>query len=160
MQPYYFYRVNNWGHILNFLHQSLYAEEMVCAMSSELFHIPKTKDLKGNREMHNHLVPASYHRVTAVGSSQRLVNGEQQQSIVETLVACIKNAENHDKNVREGLITMEQNASPEFKPFIKVIIKWQEQAESYLNQAKESLRTMGVSVPTGSEQQSGEYNYY
>ncbi|PLR67270.1 MULTISPECIES: hypothetical protein [Bacillaceae] len=160
MQPYYFYRVNNWGHILNLLHQSLYAEEMVCAMSSELFHIPKTKDLKGNREMHNHLVPASYHRVTAVGSSQRLVNGEQQQSIVETLVACIKNAENHDKNVREGLITMEQNASPEFKPFIKVIIKWQEQAESYLNQAKESLRTMGVSVPTGSEQQSGEYNYY
>lgn len=160
MQPYYFYRVNNWGHILNLLHQSLYAEEMVCAMSSELFHIPKTKDLKGNREMHNHLVPASYHRVTAVGSSQRLVNSEQQQSIVETLVACIKNAENHDKNVREGLITMEQNASPEFKPFIKVIIKWQEQAESYLNQAKESLRTMGVSVPTGSEQQSGEYNYY
>jgi phytoene/squalene synthetase len=128
-------------------------------MSSELFHIPKTKNLKGNREMHNHLVPASYHRVTAVGSSQRLVNGEQQQSIVETLAACIKNAENQDKKVREGLKTMEENASPEFKTFIKVIIKWQEQAESYLNQAKESLRTMGVSVPAGSEQQSEDYNY-
>lgn len=160
MQPYYFYRVNNWGHILNLLRQSLYAEEMVCAMSSELFHIPKTKDLKGNREMHNHLVPASYHRVTAVGSSQRLVNGEQQQSIVETLAACIKNAENQDKYVREGLRTMEENASPEFKPFIKIIIKWQEQAESYLNQAKESLGTMGVPIPAGSEQQSGEYNLY
>jgi hypothetical protein len=159
LQPYYFYRVNNWGHILNLLHQSLYAEEMVCAMSSELFHIPKTKNLKGNREMHNHLVPASYHRVTAVGSSQRLVNGEQQQSIVETLAACIKNAENQDKNVREGLKTMEENASPEFKTFIKVIIKWQEQAESYLNQAKEALQTMGVSVPAGSEQQSEDYSY-
>ncbi|MFY0758952.1 hypothetical protein AB1K32_08770 [Metabacillus dongyingensis] len=160
MQPYYYYRVSNWGHILNLLHKSLYAEEMVCAMSSELFHIPKTKNLEGNREMHNHLVPASYHRVTAVGSSQRLVNGEQQQSIVETLVACIRNAENQDKNVSEGLITMEENASPEFKTFIKVIIKWQEQAESYLNQAKESLRAMGVSVPAGSEQQNGDDNFY
>jgi hypothetical protein len=160
LYPYYFYRVNRWEHILNLLHQSLYAEEMVCAMSTELFHIPKTKDLKGNREMHNHLVPASYHRVTAVGSSRRLVNGEKQKSIVETLVACVKNAENQDKKVREGLKTMEENASPEFKTFIKVIIKWQEQAESYLNQAKESLRSMGVSFLTGSEQQSGEYNFY
>ncbi|MFC0271790.1 hypothetical protein ACFFIX_10020 [Metabacillus herbersteinensis] len=144
----YFYRVNNWERVLNLLNQSLYAEEMVCAMSSELFHIPKTKDLTGNREMHDHLVPASYHRVTAVGSSQRLKNGEQQQSIVETLVACIMNAKTQDKKVREGLDTMEQNASPEYKPFIKVIIKWQESAESYLNQAKKALRTMGVSFPT------------
>lgn len=162
MHPVYFYRVNNWGHILNLLNQSLYAEEMVCAMSSELFHIPKTKDLKGNREMHNHLVPASYHRVTAVGSSQRLVNGEQQQSIIETLMACITNAKKEDKKVREGLKTMEENASPEFKPFIKVIIQWQGQAEAYLNQANESLRAMGVVSPTGtgSDQQSGEYNSY
>lgn len=160
MYPYYCYRVNNWGHILTLLHRSLYAEEMVCSMSTELFHIPKTKDLKGNPEMHNHLVPASYHRVTAVGSSQRLVDGEERQSIVETLVACIINAENEDKKVCKGLKTMEENASPEFKSFIKVIIKWQEQAESYLNQAKESLRMMGVSLPTGSEQQNGEYNSY
>jgi len=160
LYPYYFYRVNNWGHIFNLLNQSLHAEEMVCAMSSELFHIPKTKDLKGNREMHDHLVPASYHRVTAVGSSQRLVNGEQQQSIIETLAACIKNAKNQDNKVREGLKTMEENASPEFKPFIKVIIKWQEQAESYLNQAKKSLQTIGVSFSTESGQQNGEYNSY
>lgn len=143
----YYYRVNNWEPILSMLHQSLYAEEMVCAMSSELFHIPKTKDLKGNNEMHNHLVPASYHRVTAVGSSQRLKNGEQQQSIVETLTACITNAETLDKKVREGLDTMEKNASPEYKSFIKVIIKWQASAESYLNQAKDALRSMGVSFP-------------
>lgn len=55
---------------------------------------------------------------------------------------------------------MEENASPEFKTFIKIIIKWQEQAESYLNQAKESLGTMVVPIPAGSEQQSGEYNLY
>jgi hypothetical protein len=161
LYPYdYYYRVNNWEPILYMLHQSLYAEEMVCAMSSELFHIPKTKDLKGNSEMHTHLVPASYHRVTAVGSSQRLKNGDQQQSIVETLTACILNAETQDKKVREGLNTMEENASPEYKPFIKVIIRWQDQAESYLKQAKEALRSMGVSFPAGSELQGGEDNYY
>ncbi|KKI92519.1 hypothetical protein WQ54_09165 [Bacillus sp. SA1-12] len=160
MYTYYDYRVNNWGQTFHFLSQSLYAEEMVCAMSSELFHIPETKDLKGNQEMHNHLVPASYHRVTAVGSAQRLVNGEQQQTIIETMVACIKNAENQDKGVREGLVTMEKNASPQYKRFIQVIIKWQEQAESSLNQAKESLRTLGVSFSARSEQHSEESNSY
>jgi hypothetical protein len=140
------------------LHQSLYAEEMVCAMSSELFHIPKTKNLKGNREMHSHLVPASYHRVTAVGSAQSLKNGENRNSIVETMTACIINAESQDKKVREGLKTMEENAIPEYKSFIKVIIRWQDQAESSLRQAKASLESMGISFPAASGEQSGEYS--
>lgn len=160
MQPYFYYRGNNWGQILNLLRRSLYAEEMVCAMSSELFHIPETKDLKGNAEMHNHLVPASYHRVTAAGSAQRLVNGEQRQTIIQTMVACIINAENQDKKVREGLNTIEANANPQYKTFMAVIFRWQDQAESSLNQAKESLRTMGISFPAGSGQQSGESNTY
>ncbi|WP_353050246.1 hypothetical protein [Bacillus sp. ISL-47] len=159
--PYYPYRVNNWGQILNVLRQSLYAEEMVCSMSSELFHIPETKDLKGNAEMHDHLVPASYHRVTAVGCAQRLVNGEQRQSIIDTMAACIINAENQDRKVREGLITMEENSPPEYKAFMNLIIKWQDQAENYLAQAKDSLRTMGVAFPSaGSGQQDGGYNLY
>jgi hypothetical protein len=157
--PYYFYRVNGWEQILTLLQQSLYAEEMVCAMSSELFHIPQTKDLKGNREMHSHLIPASYHRVTAVGSAQRLKNGEQQQSIIETMVACIINAEIQDKGVNEGLVLMEENASPEYKSFLNSIIRWQVQTESSLKQAKEFLQTMGVKVPTGSEQQGGGNTY-
>lgn len=147
MFPYYNVRVNNWEPVLNSLLRSLHAEEMVCSMSSELYHIPQTQNLKGNNEMHNELVPASYHRISAAGSARRLLNGEQQQSLKDTLVACIINAENRDKKVREGLIVMEENAVPDYKPFIKLIIQWQDQAESYLKQAKDSLRTMGVSVP-------------
>ncbi|MFJ7306209.1 hypothetical protein [Peribacillus frigoritolerans] len=49
---------------------------------------------------------------------------------------------------------MEENASANYIAFIKLIIKWQEQAESYLNQAKEALRSMGASFPVGSEQQN------
>jgi hypothetical protein len=160
LYPYYYYRVNNWEPTLLLLHQSLYAEEMVCAMSSEFFHIPETKDLKGNNEMHSHLVPASYHRVTAVGSAQRLKNGEQRQSIIETMTTCILNAETQDRKVREWLNVMEENASPEYKPVIQVIIKWQGQAESYLKQAKEALQSMGVSFPVTQEQQNDQENYY
>jgi hypothetical protein len=160
LHPYNMYRLNQWTQILMLLQQSLYAEQMVCAMSSQLFYIPATKDLEGNREMHNHLVPASYHRVTAVGSAQRLSNGEQQQSIVETMTACIMNAEKQDKKVRDGLKIMEENATQEFKPFIKLIIQWQKQAESYLIQAKAALKSMGISFPIESEQQSEEYNVY
>jgi hypothetical protein len=147
MFPYYNVRVNNWEPVLNSLLRSLHAEEMVCSMSSELYHIPQTQNLKGNNEMHNELVPASYHRISAAGSARRLLNGEQQQSLKDTLVACIINAENRDKKVREGLIVMEENAVPDYKPFIKLIIQWQDQAESNLKQAKDSLRSMGISVP-------------
>ncbi|WP_282139826.1 hypothetical protein [Cytobacillus oceanisediminis] len=163
MNPYYYpyYRTTSWGDILTLLQQSLYAEEMVCSMSSELFHIPETKDLKGNAEMHNHLVPASYHRVTTVGCARRLVNGEHRQSIIATLAACIVNAENEDKKVREGLNTMEKNAGPEYKAFISLIIRWQDQAENYLSQAKVALRMMGVTFPSaGSGPENGEYNLY
>jgi hypothetical protein len=148
MFPYYNVRVNNWEPVLNSLLRSLHAEEMVCSMSSELYHIPQTQNLKGNNEMHNELVPASYHRISAAGSARRLLNGEQQQSLIDTLVACILNAENRDKKVREGLIVMEENAVPDYKPFIKLIIQWQDQAESTLKQAKDSLSSMGISVPS------------
>jgi hypothetical protein len=146
MFPYYQFRVNNWQSILDPLLQSLYAEEMVCSMSSELYHIPQTQNLKGNNEMHNNLVPASYHRISAVGSARRLLNGEQQQSLIDTLVACILNAEARDKKVREGLMVMEENVVPEYKQFINLIIQWQSQTEASLKQAKDSLRSMGISV--------------
>lgn len=54
--------------------------------------------------MHSHLVPASYHRVTSVGSASRLVSGEQQNTIIVTMATCIVNAENQDKGVRLFLI--------------------------------------------------------
>lgn len=72
-----------WQSVVTELYRSLYGEQMVCSMSTQLFHIPETKDLKGNAEMHTHLIPASYHRVTATGSAQRLLNGESAPSIVE-----------------------------------------------------------------------------
>jgi hypothetical protein len=146
MFPYYQFRVNNWQSILDPLLQSLYAEEMVCSMSSELYHIPQTQNLKGNNEMHNNLVPASYHRISAVGSARRLLNGEQQQSLIDTLVACILNAEARDKKVREGLNVMEENVVPEYKQFINLIIQWQSQTEASLKQATDSLSSMGISV--------------
>ncbi|EFV76453.1 hypothetical protein HMPREF1013_03383 [Bacillus sp. 2_A_57_CT2] len=63
--------------------------------------------------------------------------------------------------MREGLNTMEENAGPEYKAFISQIIRWQNQAENYLSQAKAALRTMGVTFPSaGSGPENGEYNLY
>lgn len=149
---YYYDRVDNWPHVLNLLRNSLFAEEMVCSMSSELFHIPETANLTGNREMHGHLVPASYHRITAVGSAQRLVNGENRPTIIQTMTECILNAEIQDRGVSEGLNVMLVNVSTQYQTFINVIIRWQRQAESYLNQAKTALQSMGIQFPTESSQ--------
>ena len=75
---------------------------------------------------------------------------------IATMTACIVNAENQDKKVREGLKTMEENAGPEYKAFISLIIRWQDQPENYLSQAKEALRTVGVSFPSAGADQRME----
>lgn len=118
--------------VLHLLQQSMFAEQMVCSMSTQLFHIPQTRDLKGNREMHEHLVPASYHRVTAIGSAGRLANGQYHESIVMTLMACVENANKEDQQVMKWLFEMKNSAPTSFQPFIQEIIQWQEQTEYYL----------------------------
>ncbi len=128
-----------WNFVLNSLQQSLYAEQMVCSMSTQLFHIPETRDLEGNEEMHSHLVPASYHRVTATGSAQRIVNGEREGSIFATLAACVQNASRRDEQVRRGLFVMRDAATPRYKPFIQTIIAWQERAEFHLQAARRQI---------------------
>ncbi|WP_370514494.1 hypothetical protein [Alteribacillus sp. YIM 98480] len=126
-----------WQPVVIELNRSLYSEEMVCSMSTQLFYIPETENLQGNEEMHSHLVPASYHRVTASGSAERLMNGEYEPSIVQTLVNCIQNAEQRDRNVRNGLQVMRNAAPSSYKPFIENIIRWQDDAERYLQNTKQ-----------------------
>nr|WP_212775128.1 hypothetical protein [Polycladomyces abyssicola] len=129
------------------MYSSLYSEQMVCSMSTQLFHIPETKDLKGNTEMHSHLVPASYHRITAAGSAQRLLNGEREASILKTLIACIQNAKRRDRSVRTGLNVMRDAAVASYKPFIENIIRWQDYAELHLQNAEKFvMRITGFSV--------------
>lgn len=103
--------------------------------------------------MHTHLVPASYHRVTANGSAQRLLNGETAPSIVETLMACIQNSEQKDRSVHAGLLVMRNDAPSSYKPFIENIILWQNYAELHLQNAKQyTLRFTGPSPWLGQSQ--------
>jgi hypothetical protein len=133
----------DWTAVLQLLNQSLYAEEMVCSMSTQLFVIPATADLKGNAEMHNSLVPASYHRVTAAGSATRLQNGETHETIIRILVSCINNGLKRDQEVTKWLPVMRDDAPDEFKPFLENIISWQQQAVQSLTSAKQLLGQMG-----------------
>ncbi|WP_209124145.1 hypothetical protein [Alkalihalobacillus sp. BA299] len=152
----YLYR-QDWSSVLEFLNYSLHGEEMVCSMSTQLFHIPSTANLKGNAEMHNHLVPASYHRVTAVGSAKRLQNGEYHESIIQTLVSCVNNGLKEDQEITKWLDVMRDDAPNEFKPFIQNIIAWQQQTEQSLASAKQLLRQMGFG--TQDQNQYSEYVY-
>lgn len=143
-----------WQSVVSGLYRSLYDEQMVCSMSTQLFHIPETKDLNGNAEMHTHLIPASYHRVTATGSAQRLLNGETAPSILETMADCIQNAEQKDRNVRAGLLIMREAAPAAYKPFVENIIRWQTNAELHLQSAKRY-----ASQITGPVMWSGQSQY-
>jgi adenosyl cobinamide kinase/adenosyl cobinamide phosphate guanylyltransferase len=151
---YYPYR-QDWSSVIELLNQSLYAEKMVCSMSTQLFHIPTTQNLEGNPEMHEHLVPASYHRVTAVGSAQRLQNGEEHDSIINTLTSCVNSALREDQEVMKWLHVMRDNAPNEFEPFIQNIISWQQQTEQSISSAQQLLRQMGFEI----QNQYRQYSY-
>lgn len=144
MYPYPIYRQDGWMNILSLLQQSLYAEGMVCSMSTQMLYTPETENLEGNDKMHNHLVPASYHRVTAWGTSYRLISSDGNPYMITTAVSCIKNAQRQDQGVREGLEIMQKNADEKWKPFVDQIIRWQDNAEATLAQAQETLQAMNV----------------
>ncbi|PTM58938.1 hypothetical protein [Desmospora activa] len=132
----------SWQSVVAELNRSMYGEEMVCSMSSQLFHIPETENLQGNAEMHSHLVPASYHRVTALGSARRLQSGESARSLMKTLTACIQNAERQDRDVRAGLQVMRNAAPAAYKTFVETIIRWQDYTELHLRNAKQLTSQM------------------
>jgi hypothetical protein len=148
--------LQDWSSVLVLLNRSLHGEQMVCSMSTQLFHIPATENLKGNPEMHDHLVPASYHRVTAVGAVQRLQNGEYHDSLIKTLTSCVKNGLQKDQDVSKWLLVMRENAPSEFKPFIQSIIDWQQQAEQSLSSAQQLLAQMGFDMQN--QHQNGQYS--
>ncbi|PLS17499.1 hypothetical protein CVD28_12700 [Bacillus sp. M6-12] len=151
---YYPYR-QDWSSVLEYLNYSLNGEQMVCSMTTQLFHIPVTRNLKGNSEMHNHLVPASYHRVTAVGCAKRLQNGESHDSIIKAMVACVNNGSKQDKEVTKWLAVMRENAPSEYKGFMDSVINWQRQAEQSLAYTQQLLRGMGFDT----ESENGEPAY-
>ncbi|WP_233144153.1 hypothetical protein [Lottiidibacillus patelloidae] len=136
----YDYRAPKWQQVYMNLYYSLYAEQMVCALSSEFFHIDETKDLKGNGKMHQHLVPASYHRVTAVGSVIRILNGDKSDTVVKTLTSCINNAQRQDKGVVDGIEIMERNIPRKSRNQLRQIIQWQKAAEHYLKLAENNTK--------------------
>ncbi|MFD6441028.1 hypothetical protein ACFWDG_14680 [Peribacillus sp. NPDC060186] len=145
---YYFPYRQDWSSVLEYLNYSLNGEQMVCSMTTQLFHIPVTKNLKGHAEMHNHLIPASYHRVTALGCAKRLQSGEYHESIIKALVACVNNGLKQDKEVTIWLRVMRENAPSEYKEFMDSVISWQQKTEQSLAYTQQMLRGMGFDTET------------
>ncbi|MFY0781807.1 hypothetical protein AB1K18_16265 [Peribacillus simplex] len=145
---YFFPYRQDWSSVLEYLNYSLNGEQMVCSMTTQLFHIPATKNLKGNAEMHNHLIPASYHRVTALGCAKRLQSGEYHESIIKALVACVNNGLKQDKEVTIWLRVMRENAPSEYKEFMDSVISWQQKTEQSLAYTQQLLRGMGFDTET------------
>lgn len=145
---YYPYR-QDWSSVLESLNVSMNGEQMVCSMTTQLFHIPVTKNLEGNAEMHNHLVPASYHRVTALGCAKRLQSGETHESIIKAMVACVNNGLKQDKEVSKWLKVMRENAPNEYIGFMDSVINWQKQTEQSLAYSQQLLKGMGLDSETG-----------
>lgn len=118
------------------LTNSLYAEKMVCSMASQLHYIPEMANVNGLKETHDALVPASYHRVTAVGTGKRILQGDQHPSLWNVIEYCIRDAEKMDAAVRMGLNKMLAAAPSAYRGFVERIIEWQKHKEQTFKIAK------------------------
>lgn len=112
------------------LSKSLYAEEIVCSMASQLHYFPETAHLNGLKETHDALIPASYHRVTAVGTGIRMLQGDDSPTLWNVIEYCIRDAQKMDAAVRVGLNKMIAAAPEAFRDFVNRIMEWQKYKES------------------------------
>ena len=124
------------------LSNSLYAEEIVCSMASQLHYIPEMANLNGLKETHDALVPASYHRVTAVGTGNRILQGDQSLSLWQVIEYCIREAGVMDAAVRVGLNKMLAAAPYAYRGFVNQIIEWQQYKESSFQIAKTAFEQL------------------
>ncbi len=118
------------------LSNSLYAAGIVCSMASQLYYIRETADLNGLNEAHDALVPASYHRVTAFGTGNRILQGDTAPTLWNVIEYCIREAQEKDAAVRAGLNKMLAAAPDAYKGFVSTIIEWQEYTERTMQNAK------------------------
>ena len=124
---------------------SLYAEEIVCSMASQLHYIPETANLNGLKETHDALVPASYHRVTAVGTGNRMLQGDQSPSLWQVIEYCIREAGEMDAAARAGMNKMLAAAPQAYKGFMNQMIEWQKYKEKTFQVAKTAFENIMAS---------------
>ena len=124
------------------LSNSLYAEEMVCSMASQLHYIPETAQLSGLKETHDELIPASYHRVTAVGTGHRILQGDNAPTLWNVIEYCIREAQEKDAAVMVGLNKMFAAAPEAYRGFVNQIIEWQKYKERTFQIAKTAYESI------------------
>ncbi|WP_069203048.1 hypothetical protein [Bacillus testis] len=124
------------------LANSLYAEEMVCSMASQLRYFPETAQLNGLEETHGSLVPASYHRVTAVGTGYRILQGDNAPTLWNVIEYCIREAQKMDAATRVGLNKMLAAAPETYRGFVNQIIEFQKNKENYFQMAKTAYESI------------------
>ena len=124
------------------LSNSLFAEEIVCSMASQLHYIPEMANVNGLKETHDALVPASYHRVTAVGTGNRILQGDQHPSLWNVIEYCIREGQKMDAAVRVGLNKMLAAAPDTYRGFVNQIIEWQKYKEQTFQMAKTAYESI------------------
>ena len=124
------------------LSNSLFAEEIVCSMASQLHYIPEMANVNGLKETHDALVPASYHRVTAVGTGNRILQGDQHSSLWNVIEYCIREGQEMDTAVRVGLNKMLAAAPDAYRGFVNQIIEWQKYKEQTFQMAKTAYESI------------------
>ena len=67
--------------------------------------------------------------------------------MIQTVTFCIANAENHDQNVSQEWQQLLTDQTKQNQRLLQKLIEWQNQAELYLQQAKETIKKMGFPFP-------------
>ena len=125
--------------LVDSLSRSLYGQQLVNSLTAQLLFITETANLNGLQETRAQLIPASYHRVTALGSALRVQRGDNAPTLFNVLENSINLAEQNDVGVRAGLDKLLAAAPPAYNEYTDSILQWQQYTENHLQDAKRAL---------------------
>lgn len=128
--------------LVDSLSKSLYGQQLVNSLIAQLLFITETANLTGLKETHAQLIPASYHRVTALGSALRIQRGDAAPTLFNVLENSINMAEQNDTDVSAGLDRLLTVAPPAYNEYVDMVLQWQQYTSSHLQDAKKALEQL------------------
>lgn len=141
-----FYRRNHWIPIQHFLSLSQKSEQIVASLIQGIYGPPTLNEENNDHLLYECLMLACYFRTIAIGSCQRLTNGDYNSTMLPKLISSIQQTESCDKKVKNELKNRIKEATPEIKPILQMIIYEYDQVGFNLMLAKKKLIEIGFDV--------------
>lgn len=130
-----------WQRLAEFMKGSIEAEQVFCSLVTEMGYQPQFRGNSALAIVHRENYETSYHRNTAAGNLERLLQGDTSNEMLVLLtVECFIEARQHDGTAEMALMQIKA-VSQEDSGWLEAARFWHQKRRQYLDSATEVLYT-------------------